>query len=86
MKLHDDCAPYAADIIIKYLNKTYQNGTDKLQKQSLQFIVSLFGKNIIQYLDNRKNTLSTLRDIMINKYFNADQYWKNKAYLICKDN
>ena len=85
LKLHDDCAPYAADIIIKYLNKTYQNGTDKLQKQSLQFIVSLFGKNIIQYLDNRKNTLSTLRDIMINKYFNADQHWRKKAYLICKD-
>ena len=85
MKLHDDCAAYASDIIIKYLDKTYQNGTDKLQKQSLQFIVSLFGKDIIQYLDNRKNTLSTLRDIMINKYFNADQHWRKKAYLICKD-
>jgi hypothetical protein len=85
LKLHDNCAPYAADIIIKYLDKTYQKGTDKLQKQSLQFIVSLFGKDIIQYLDNRKNTLSTLRDIMINKYFNADQHWRKKAYLICKD-
>lgn len=76
----------AADIIIKYLKKTYQNGTDKLQKESLQFMITLFGKSITQHLKYADNTLSELRDIIIHKYFNGDEEdWKNKAYLICKD-
>jgi hypothetical protein len=86
LNLHNYYTNCAADIIIKYLKKTYQKGTDKLQKETLQFMITLFGKDITQHLKYVDTTLSGLRDIIIHKYFKGgEQDWKNKAYLICKD-
>jgi hypothetical protein len=76
-------AEKATNIVIDYVNKTFQRGSLHIVRETLDFIVSLFGENIIYEFGTTNFTIIRLKEILIEQ-FNTERY-EDVAYLICKE-
>ena len=76
-------AEKATNIIIDYVNRTFQDGSLNIVRETLDFIVSLFGENIVEEFVDKDFSIEHLEKIIMEE-LNSERY-EGVAYLICKE-
>ena len=73
----------ATDIIINYVNKHFQDGSTQIMRGTLDFIVSLFGKNIIENFVDKDLSIQHLKEILTEQL--VSERYEDVARLISKE-
>ena len=76
-------AENATDIIINYVNKHFQDGSTQIMRGTLDFIVSLFGENIIEEFVDRDFSINHLKQVLKEQL--VSERYEDVARLISKE-
>lgn len=73
----------ATEKIMEFINQTFQLVSNKANRFTLDFLVNLFGKNILEEMNGDYSIENIKRIIFIN--LAGEEKFRNTAYLIAKD-
>jgi hypothetical protein len=82
-ELTETYALVATDKIIEFINSTFQSGTKKINRFTLDLLVKLFGKNILEEINGNYKVENLKKVIFIN--LAGEEKFRNTAYLIAKN-
>jgi hypothetical protein len=82
-ELIETYAVVATEKIVEFFKSTFQNVSTKVNRFTLEFLVKLFGKNILEEINGNYDINNIKRIIFIN--LAGEEKFRNTAYLIAKD-